>query len=279
MRTLTPTVQVIGSVQPDPERISILAAATTGSVEKLCVREGTRVAKNDLVIQLDERPAKLALDRAEAAYARLIAKPRPEELDQARLLVEKAEAAHTMAASRLKKAQELRARNAELVPDIELQDEQRNEEATKAEWESAEAQARLLDEGPSAEVRHESQVEVDSARLQLEYCQVRSPIDGEVVEFKASIGQRADVGTPLATILDTSEVMVQARVPVDRLAGILATMQRGSQESLASFTARHFPTRLSRLTPAGSAIRPRPRPATFPSNCESPIPRACCGPA
>ena len=108
VRTLTPTVQVIGSVQPDPERISILAAAATGSVQKLCVREGTRVARNDLVIQLDERPAKLALDRAEAAYARLIAKPRPEELDQARLLVEKAEAAHTMAASRLKKAQELR---------------------------------------------------------------------------------------------------------------------------------------------------------------------------
>jgi RND family efflux transporter MFP subunit len=241
VRTLMPSVDVIGSVQPDPERISNLAAATTGSVQKLCVREGARVAKNDLVIQLDERPAKLALDRANAAYARLIAKPRPEEVDQARLLVEKAEVAHAMAASRLKKAEDLRARNAELVPDIELQDERRNEEATKAEWESAEAQAKLLDEGPSAGVRNESQVEVDSARLQLEYCQVRSPIEGAVVEFKATLGQRADVGTPLATILDTSEVMVQARVPVDRLAGILATMQRGSQESLAVIYCPAFP--------------------------------------
>lgn len=241
VRALMPSVVVIGSVQPDPERISSLAAATTGSVQKLCVREGARVAKNDLVVQLDERPAKLALDRADAAYARLIAKPRPEEMDQARLLVEKAEAAHAMAASRLKRAEDLRARNAELVPDIELQDERRNEEATKAEWESAEAQAKLLDEGPSADVRRESQVEVDSARLQLEYCQVRSPIEGAVVEFKATLGQRADVGTPLATILDTSEVMVQARVPVDRLAGILATMQRGSQESLAVIHCPAFP--------------------------------------
>jgi multidrug efflux pump subunit AcrA (membrane-fusion protein) len=241
MRTLTPAVEVIGSVQPDPARISILAAATTGSVEKLAVREGTRVAKNDLVIQLDERPAKLALDRAEAAYARLIAKPRPEELDQARLLVEKVEAAHALAASRLKKAEELRARNEELVPAIELQDEQRNEEATKAEWESAQAQAKLLNDGPSAEVRRESQVEVETAKLQLEYCQVRSPIAGEVVEFRASVGQRADVGIPLATILDTSEVVVQARVPSDRLAGVLAAMETGGQEALASIHCPAFP--------------------------------------
>jgi HlyD family secretion protein len=240
-RKLTPTVEVIGSVQPDPERISILAAATTGSIEKLVVREGEHVAKNDLVIQLDQRPAQLALDRAEAAYARLIAKPRSAESDQARLLVEKSEAAHALAESRLKKAQELRSRNAELVPSIELQDEQRNEEATKAEWETAQAQARLLDDGPSEEVRRESKVDVETAKLQLEYCQVRSPIAGEVVEFKAFVGQRADAGTPLATILDTSEVVVQARVPSDRLAGVLSAIKKGGQEALATIRAPAFP--------------------------------------
>jgi multidrug efflux pump subunit AcrA (membrane-fusion protein) len=244
VRTLTPIVEVIGNVEPDPERISVLAAATTGSVQRLSVREGTRVAKGDVVVQLDERPAKLALDRAEAAYARLIAKPRPEESDQARLLVEKAEAAHALAASRLKKAEELRARDAELVPVIELQDEQRNEEATKAEWESAQAQAKLLNDGPSAEVRRESQVEVETAKLQLDYCQVRSPIAGEVVEIKTSLGQRADVGTPLATILDTSEVVVQARVPSDRLAGILSAMENGQQEALATIQCLAFPNKM-----------------------------------
>ena len=241
VRTLSPTVEVIGSVQPDPERISILAAATTGSIEKLVVREGAHVAKNDLVIQLDERPAKLALDRAEATYARLIAKPRTAEADQARLLVEKSEAAHALAESRLTRAQELRARNSELVPALELQDEQRNEEATKAEWETAQAQARLLGEGPSEEVRRESKVDVDTAKLQLEYCQVRSPIAGEIVEFKAFVGQRADAGTPLATILDTSEVVVQARIPSDRLAGVLAAMEKGGQEVLATIRCPAFP--------------------------------------
>ena len=39
LRTLQPRVSVIGTVQPDPERLSMLTAATTGSVEKLVTRE------------------------------------------------------------------------------------------------------------------------------------------------------------------------------------------------------------------------------------------------
>ena len=218
-RTLIPTIEVIGVVEPDPERYSILSASTTGIVDKLAVREGTHVKKEDLVIQLDPRSAQIALDRAEAAYARLIAEPLPEELSQARLTVEKADTAHALAESRLKKAQDLHARNAELVPDLELQDEKRNEEATKAEWETAQAQLRLLQQGPRDEVRRESHIEVEAAKMQLDFCQVRAPIAGEVVEIKTVVGQHADVGTPLVAILDSSEVLVRARIPSRPLGG------------------------------------------------------------
>jgi len=72
-------------------------------------------------------------------------------------------------------------------------------------------------------------------KLQLDYCQVRSQSQGEVVEFKAFVGQRADAGTP-TTILDTSEVVVQARVPSDRLAGMLA-MAKGQDLGTNSLSA------------------------------------------
>ena len=292
LRTLTPAVQVIGVVQPDPERYSILSASTTGIVEKLVVREGTKVAKNELVVQLDERPARMALDRARAAYARLIAKPLPEELTQAHSLVEKTQAAHALAQSRLKKAQDLHTRNAELVPDLELQDEQRNEEATKAEWETAQAQLRLMEQGPREEIRHESQIEIDAAQLQLDFCQVRAPIAGEVVEIKALVGQRADVGTPLVTILDSSEMLVQSRVPSDRLAGVLAVMQDADHETLAtvhclSFANESFPARggwLSEQTEAAdqrcSDQAPRAQPqgiAASRHDGPSATPRKGCG--
>src|SRR5437879_4498497 len=52
VRKLTPVLELIGSVQPDPKKYSALAAATNGIIERLAVGEGARVAKNDLVIQL-----------------------------------------------------------------------------------------------------------------------------------------------------------------------------------------------------------------------------------
>src|SRR5437868_1731018 len=61
VRKLTAVLDLIGSIQPDPKKNSVLAASTNGIIERLAVSEGTRVAKNDLVIQLDERPAQLSL--------------------------------------------------------------------------------------------------------------------------------------------------------------------------------------------------------------------------
>ena len=55
---------------------------------------------------------------------------------------------------------------------------------------------------------------------------------GEVVELKARVGQRADVGTPLATLLDTSEVLVQARVPGNIL-GMVAQAIETQRKPLA----------------------------------------------
>ena len=239
-RKLSPILELIGTVQPDPKKYCILASATNGSVEKLLVNEGDRVAKNDIVIQLDERPAQLALDRTEAAYSRLVAKPLSDEVDQARQLVEKTSAAHALAESRLKKAKALKARDPELVPDIELLDEQRNEQSTRAEWEIAQAQQRLLEKGPREELRRESQIEVEAAKLQLEYCKVRAPIAGEVVAIKATVGERADVGTPLATIFDASEVLVQARIPSDHLASVVSAMQSADEKGVAIIHCASF---------------------------------------
>ncbi len=149
--------------------------------------------------------------------------------------------AYAAAESRLKKAQELRAHNPELVPEVDLLDEQRNAEAAKAEWETAQAQLELLKQGPRAEVRRESQVDVEAAKLQFDYCTVRAPIAGDVVATKAIVGQRADVGTPLVTILDGSQVLVQSRVPSDHLAGVLKVIQDAQQKKLATIRCLSFP--------------------------------------
>jgi multidrug efflux pump subunit AcrA (membrane-fusion protein) len=240
VRTLRPSFMVIGTVLADPERQATLTAATSGLVDRLAVPEGTKVRKGDLIVQLDERKARTDLNRAEAAFARLIAKPRPEELTQARALVNKMQAAHALAQARLKKTQELRARNPELVPEVQLLEDQRNEQSARAEMETAQAQLQLLEKGPREEQRREAQVEVEAAQLQLDFCRVTAPFAGEVVELKARVGQRADVGTPLATLLDTSEVLVQARVPGNRL-GVLVQAMQGGAAPVALVRCPSFP--------------------------------------
>jgi RND family efflux transporter MFP subunit len=230
-RTLHPSFTVIGTVLADPARQATLTAGTPGLVEKLVVPEGARVEKGALLVQLDERKAKIDLDRAEAALARLIARPRPEEVTQAQAVLDKAQVAYDLARTRLQKAEDLRRRNPELVPEVQLLDDQRVEKQARDEVDAAKAALDLLKKGPREEQRREARVEVDAARLQLDYCRVTAPIPGEVVEMLARVGTRADVGTSLVRLLDTSEVQVQARIPGNRLAGLRSWLRAESKEN------------------------------------------------
>ena len=240
-RSLRPAFEVIGTVLADPERVATLTAATPGLVAGLPVSEGDKVQKDRVIVQLDDRKARIDLDRAEAAYARLVAPPRPEELAVARGAVEKAKAAHTVARAQLDKAKETRKTNAALVTDIQLLDYERAERVAATDVADAQAHLRLLELGPREEQRREARVEVDATKLQLDYCKVTAPFEGEVVELLARVGMKADVGTPVARVLDTREVLVQARVPNNRLVGVTKAFQAKKAEPPAVVRCDAFP--------------------------------------
>jgi RND family efflux transporter MFP subunit len=240
-RLLRPTFEVIGTVLADPERVATLSAATPGLVEALAVPEGARAKKGDVIVRLDDRKAKTDLERAEAAYARLIAPPRPEELAIARGAVEKAKAAHAVAKTQLDKAKENRKGNPTLVPEVQMLEYERAERIAASDVADAEAHLKLLELGPREEQRREARAEVAAAKLQLDYCRVTAPFDGEVVELLARIGMKADTGTPVARILDTREVLVQARVPGNRLVGVAKAIRAGESEPPAVVSSEAFP--------------------------------------
>jgi RND family efflux transporter MFP subunit len=240
-RLLRPTFEVIGTVLVDPERAATLTAATPGLVDRLVVSEGAKVKKGDPVVLLDDRKAKTDLGRAEAAYARLIAKPRPDELIVARGAVEKAKAAHAVAKAQIDKARETRKANPVLVTEVQLLEYERAERVAAADVSDAEANSRLLELGPKDEMRKEAYVEVEATKLQLEYCRVTAPFDGEVVELLARVGMKADVGTPVARIIDIREVLVQARVPGNHLVGVTKVIRAGGKEPPAVIRSGAFP--------------------------------------
>ena len=240
-RVLQPAFEVIGTVLVEPDRAATLTAATPGLVDQLAVSDGATVKKGQLIVHLDDRKAKTDLDRAEAAYARLIAKPRPDELVVARGAIEKARAAHAVTQSQLKKAKATRASNPVLVTDIQLLDYERLDRISAADVADSEAAYRLLELGPRKEMRTEAHVEVDATKLQLQYCRLIAPFDGEVVELLARVGMKADVGTHVARIIDTSVVLVQARVPGNRLSEVAKSVQAGGKTPLAVVRSLAFP--------------------------------------
>lgn len=259
-RALRPKFEVIGTVLADPERVATLTAATPGLVDALPVSEGARVVKGKtVVVQLDDRKAKIDFGRAEAAYARLVAPPRPDELIVAKGAVEKAKAAHAVAKAQIDKARETRKTNPVLVTEVQLLEYERAERIAATDVADAEAHFRLLELGPREEMRKEARVEVEATKLQLDYCKVTSPIDGELVALIAQVGMKADMGTPLARVIDTREVLVQARVPGNRLVGVTKAFQAKGADPPAvvqsdSFPGVHFPAKSGWLNQQTEAL-------------------------
>lgn len=250
-RLLQPSFMVIGTVVAMPDRVATLTAQNPGLVSRLVLTEGAPVKPGNLVIQLDEQKARHERDRAKAAYDRLLAKPWADEVKLASSAVDRAKAAHLLAEVRWRKALELRMQSPNLVPELQVKEQESQEQIARAELAAAETQLRLL----TKEYRNAQEQELlsdwQNAELQLQWCRVVSPLAGEIVEIKARVGQRADAGVSLATVMDISEVLVQARIPAQRLRSLLQTSGKSTKEAgkvrAPAYPGEVFPASLYRI--------------------------------
>ena len=60
--------------------------------------------------------------------------------------------------------------------------------------------------------------DVKAAELAVDWCTIRSPIDGVVVQLSARQGQFIDRAVTLATVTDLSEMFAKFQIPSDVLA-------------------------------------------------------------
>ena len=144
-----------------------------GRVEEVLVREGDRVAADQVLARIDSRDvsAKLAQAEANVAAARAME-------HNARLMLER--------------MQRLAARQAATQRDLD--DASAGHTAARANLEAAE-------EG------------VKAARSYLAYAEVRAPFAGRITAKRVEVGDLASPGMPLFTVEDTTRVKVEAEVP------------------------------------------------------------------
>lgn len=152
-----------------------------GQLVSIHFTEGQDVKAGDLLYSIDPRPFQAALDQAEANLAKNTALANDAEVE------------------------------AEWAADMVKQNA-----AAKREYERAKATAESLHAAVRADV-----AEVDKARLNLEYCAIRSPLDGRTGSRLADVGNVVKENeTALVVINQLSPIYVTFAVPEQYLADI-----------------------------------------------------------
>ncbi|HEX5470418.1 MAG TPA: efflux RND transporter periplasmic adaptor subunit [Lacipirellulaceae bacterium] len=229
---LHPSLELVGQVIAMPERTAVVSSQAGGWIDSIDVVEGQLVRAGAVLAKLDARLANSDLLRAEAALSEkqaTLAKLKrgylPPEIDAARATRNgdqaNVESLHTELAALQKLFQRHEISNVQLNT---KQDALRAAEATLA---AANANLKLMEQGTRPEAIAEAQAQVKAsaanvkaAQLAVDWCTIRSPIDGMVVQLSARLGQYVDRAVPLATVTDLSTVFVQLRIPSDALAKV-----------------------------------------------------------
>jgi multidrug efflux system membrane fusion protein len=169
----------------------------TGVLTKAHFREGQDVKKAQLLFTVDPRPFEASLKQAEAALARDMAQ--------------------------LKNAREQTRRYAELVQKQYVSQEQYDQIRTTAEAMEAVVEA--------------DKAAVENAKVQLSYCYIYAPIDGQVGTLLVHEGNlvRVNDGTPLVVINQISPINVTFAVPEQHLPDLKRHMATGKLRVGAGF--------------------------------------------
>jgi multidrug efflux system membrane fusion protein len=214
-KTVPVEIKAVGSV----EAYSSISVKTmvAGELQKVHFAEGQEVRKGSLLFTIDERPFRTALDQAEANLGR----------DKAMLVQFEANLARDVAQAQYAKAQA--GRYAKLVEEGVISpemSEQYDTEAT-ARLEAVEADKAALKTAQASIQADEA--EVRSARVQLSFCTVVSPIDGRTGSLLVNEGNIVKANeTVLVTINQIAPTYVSFAVPELYLPRIRKSLAAGS---------------------------------------------------
>ena len=174
----------------EPNQDINVAAAETGIVERVHIREGDRVQSDQLLIQLDSSIHELTLKIAQSIReSRGTLRSVQEELDQQTRTVQKLRALQT---------------RAHASP----------QEIERAESQQRLAQARLQEVKDQLEVKS---LEFERARMQLRRRQVRSPIDGIVTLVLKDRGESVMANDPvLVQVVQLDPLLAVFLVPAQQ---------------------------------------------------------------
>ncbi len=211
-----------GEVQADIIRV---APRISGMISEVPVKENQPVKKGDVLFVIDSEPYQLAVDEAEV------------NLKQTRLEVDQLKAAITIAEEELVQAREdlqYSGENAQRIKVLSNRGAASKDAADKARKSLAVAQAEVkraeanllkaktaLGDQTEEDVRIQTaRIKLNFAKLDLDYTQVKSPVNGFVVKVNIGAGDYGREGVPLVAVVDESSLRISAMFRENQLAKI-----------------------------------------------------------
>ncbi len=231
LRALTPTVLASGSLTYESQ--VTLAPEVTGKVTEILVEEGDQVKRDQLLMRLDPKAPRAAIEQSEAMVR------------QARLSIERRQVDFDTLVARTKRFEALREKGMVDVNSLEELVSARN---------LAEVDLRTSREQLSSAL-----AQLRQAQEQLAKTEIRSPLDGKVTAIYVKVGQTAVpsfsgiAGSVLVDVADTASI--DAEINVDETD--IARVRVGSE---ARVVPAAFPDKTLVGTVDQVAIAPRQQP-------------------
>ena len=190
-----------------PARQTALTAQVAGTIETVSTRPGDTVIEGQVLAQIDVTDLRVRLEQQRATM----------EATQAQL---------ALAQTQLQSTRTLSERG--LSSQSSLESAQSNVNALTAQVEALRAQ-------------------VTSAEIALDHATIRAPFDGSVAARAIEPGQTVGIGGPLFTVVDLSEMEVQAAAPLSAIAAIVPGQT--ATLSVEAFSGQSVAATVERINP------------------------------
>lgn len=237
-----------------------IAARVDGTVAEVRVASDAPVRAGDLLLRLDDTEARLALARAEAEYA-----AERGEIASLRGLLDVRRAERDAAAAR-RDYHEREARRIEglvatgvvarVAYDAALEQARAAADALAVAVRAvAELEARLEgalagapEDHPRVRLRRAA---VEQARVQLGYCEIRAPRDGQAGRVEVFPGERVEAGKTLFVLVGNDRPWIEANLKETQIAALRAGQP--ARITVDAYPGAEWPARLESVGPATGA--------------------------
>jgi multidrug efflux pump subunit AcrA (membrane-fusion protein) len=237
---------------------SAITPKVSAPVRRFYVNRGSKVHRGQLLAVLENRDLTAAemeskgnYEQAQAAYQTTTAASLPEEMQKAQLDVASTKEALDAAQKLYDNRQDLFQQGA--LPRKSLDEAAVALVQARSQYEVAQKRLAGLQAVGHKEALKAASGQLTSAKgkylgatAQVAYSEIRSPIDGVVTDRPNYPGEMPAPGTPLLTIMDTSQVIARAHIPQEEA----AVLERGDPATISSLENGEVAAKVTLVSPA-----------------------------